>query len=215
MCAGSTKIAAPTVILKMAAASPRTPITRRRDGPGAVASGTNELERLRKVDIAAGDNGHGRARTGFAGERSRGAGAASPLGDDTRLVRHEPHGALSLVQAHDNGTVHDRLHALPHPRKHTLAARAVDECGFPVWELLRGALGERERGRRGGLRLSAPHPNLRPEGFHGTGDARDQAATANRGNDGDRVRRILENLQAHRRVTGYEVLIVEGVDKRP
>src|SRR2546428_10357017 len=32
MCAGSTKIAAPTVILKMAAASPRTPITRRRVG---------------------------------------------------------------------------------------------------------------------------------------------------------------------------------------
>src|SRR5438093_2834465 len=32
MCAGSTKIAAPTVMLKMAAASPRTPMTRRSAG---------------------------------------------------------------------------------------------------------------------------------------------------------------------------------------
>src|SRR5260370_28190901 len=99
MCAGSTKIAAPTVILKMAAASPRTPITRRRAGPGAVASGTNELEELRKVDIAAGDNSHDRARTGFAGERSRDAERASYLGADTRLLRHDPHGTLHLVQA--------------------------------------------------------------------------------------------------------------------
>src|SRR5260370_7423118 len=122
MCAGSTKIAAPTVILKMAAASPRTPITRRRAGPGAVASGTNELEELRKVDIAAGDNGHDRARTGFAGERSREAERASSLGDDTRLFRHEPHGALYLVQAHHNGTFHHPPHPLPHPRKPPLPA---------------------------------------------------------------------------------------------
>src|SRR5258708_26718508 len=88
MCAGSTKVAAPTVILKMAAASPRPPITRRRAGPGAVASGTNEIEELRKVDIAAGDNGHDRARTGLAGERSREAERASSLGDDTRPFRH-------------------------------------------------------------------------------------------------------------------------------
>src|SRR5437867_777874 len=39
MCAGSTKIAAPTVMLKMAAASPRTPITRCRAG---WATGTGE-----------------------------------------------------------------------------------------------------------------------------------------------------------------------------
>src|ERR1051325_843471 len=71
MCAGSTKIAAPTVILKMAAASPRTPITRRRAGAGTTASGANELAELRQVDIAAGDDGHDRARTGSAGERSR------------------------------------------------------------------------------------------------------------------------------------------------
>src|ERR1041384_6584528 len=116
MCAGSTKIAAPTVILKMAAASPRTPITRRRAGAGTTASGTNELAELREVDIAAGDDGHDRARTGSAGERSREAEGASSLGDDTRLFRHQPHGALYLVQAHDNGPVHARLHALPHPR---------------------------------------------------------------------------------------------------
>src|SRR5260370_36460853 len=145
MRAGSTKIAAPTVILKMAAASPRRPITRRRAGPGAVASGTNEIEELRKVDIAAGDNGHDRARTGLAGERSREAERASSLGDDTRLFRHEPHRALYLVQAHDNGTVHDRPHALPHPRKHTLPARAVDVCGLPVWELLLCAPRVRDR----------------------------------------------------------------------
>src|SRR5712664_4010687 len=41
MCAGSTKIAAPTVILKMAAASPRMPMTRRR--PGSLAAGTGVL----------------------------------------------------------------------------------------------------------------------------------------------------------------------------
>src|SRR5204862_3941988 len=40
-------------------------------------------------------------------------------------------------------------------------------------------------------------------------------ATADRGNDGDGVRRILENLEAHRRVTGDEVLIVEWMDERP
>src|SRR5258708_35753643 len=124
MCAGSTKIAAPTVILKMAAASPRTPITRRRAGPGAVASGTNEIEELRKVDIAAGDNGHDRARTGLAGERSREAERASSLGDDTRLFRHEPHRALYHCPAPENGTDPDRPHPLPRPRKHTLAALA-------------------------------------------------------------------------------------------
>src|SRR5579862_3650854 len=129
MCAGSTKIAAPTVILKMAAASPRTPITRRRAGrgagAGAGASGTNELEELRKVDIAAGDDGDDRARTGFSGERSRQAERTSSLGDDARLLRHEPHGAPDLVQAHHDRAVHHRLHPLPHPGEDALPARSV------------------------------------------------------------------------------------------
>src|SRR5437899_4445946 len=41
MCAGSTKIAAPIVILKIAAASPRMPMTRRR--AGSVVAGTREV----------------------------------------------------------------------------------------------------------------------------------------------------------------------------
>src|SRR5438477_11537318 len=47
MCAGSTKIAAPIVILKMAAASPRMPMTRRR--PGSVGAGEVMNPRYRKA----------------------------------------------------------------------------------------------------------------------------------------------------------------------
>src|SRR6267143_272307 len=181
----------------------------------AFPSGANELEELREVDIPAGDNGHDRARTRFARERSREAERTSSLGDDAGLLRHEPHGAFHLVQAHHDGALDDRLHALPHPRKHALAARAVHERGLPVRKHLRRALGERERGGRSGLRLGAPHFDLRAQRFHGTGHTSDQPATADRGNDRDGVRRILENLEAHRRVTGYEVLIVEWMDERP
>src|SRR6266566_926830 len=175
----------------------------------------DKLGELLQVDIAAGDNGDDRPRTGFAGERSRQAERTSSLGDDAGLFRHESHGALYLVQAHHDVAVHDRLHALPHPGKHALAARAVDERGLPIRERLRRAFRKRERRGRGGLRLGAPHFDFRAQRLHGTGDARDQAATADRGNDGSRFRGILENLQAHGRVTGYEVLIVEWMDKRP
>src|SRR2546428_4713987 len=48
MCAGSTKIAAPTVILKMAAASPRTPMTRRSAGSAAAGTGAAMPPRYRK-----------------------------------------------------------------------------------------------------------------------------------------------------------------------
>src|SRR5437016_11778668 len=48
MCVGSTKIAAPTVILKMAAASPRTPMTRRSAGSAAAGTGAAMQPRYRK-----------------------------------------------------------------------------------------------------------------------------------------------------------------------
>src|SRR5256885_10057444 len=55
MCAGSTKIAAPIVMLKMAAASPRMPMTRRRPGSVLARAGEGEpMESAPRHERAAG-----------------------------------------------------------------------------------------------------------------------------------------------------------------
>jgi len=96
-----------------------------------------------------------------------------------------------------------------HIAKHALAARAVDERGFPLWNSCAVPLAN-ESAAGAAVSGSAPHTLISGrKRFHGARHAGDQPATADRGNDRDGVRRILENLEAHRRVTGYEVLIVE------
>src|ERR671918_1604287 len=126
-------------------------VTRRLQGWGSASR--YELEELGEINVAARDYGDYRSWTGFTGERSGEGERARPFRDDAGLFRHQTHGALHLVQTHHDAAVHNRLHALPHPRKHALAARAVHKRGFPVRERLRRAFGERERGGRCGLRL--------------------------------------------------------------
>ena len=69
-----------------------------------------------------------------------------------------------------------------------------------------------------GAAVSGSAPRIRTSGLQrldGARDAGDQAAAADAGDDRGRVRRVLENLEAHGRVTGDELVIVERVHERP
>ena len=139
---------------------------------------------------------------------------SSAFGDDPGLLRHHAHRLLGLLQADDDCAVNHRLQSFPHAREQALSAGAVDERGFPVFENLRRTLGKRQRRRRGCLGFDTPNFDGRLQRFHGTAHAGNQTAAADGGNDGDRVRRIFENLESHGAVSRDEVMIIEGMHKR-
>src|ERR1700729_984257 len=72
-----------------------------------------------------------------------------------------------------------------------------------------------ERSGRGRFRLGAPPLDSGIEGFESAAYARDEATAADCGDDRGGVRSIFENLEAHRRMTGDEIMIVEWVHERP
>ncbi len=90
------------------------------------------------------------------------------------------------------------------------------EPAFPVNAAARGrAPAERQRRRRRGFGLRTPDADRRIERLHGAADPRDQSAASDGGDDGGGIGRVLQDFQAHRRMTGDEVLVVERMDERP
>src|SRR6266498_3650095 len=137
----------------------------------------------------------------------------SALGGYPSLFRHEPHCLLRFLQADHEVIIYDRFHSVPHAREHALAARAINEGGFPIFEHLRRTHFEGERSRRGCLRLNPENFCFCLERLDRTANTGDKSAATNAGNDRRRIWCVLENLQSHRSVARDEVVVVEWMNE--
>jgi hypothetical protein len=63
------------------------------------------------------------------------------------------------------------------------------------------------------VRLDPADPSSRLEVRHGEGHPRDQATTADGHDYGGDIRYVIEELEAHRALTGDEARIVEGMEE--
>src|SRR5215469_14632852 len=92
-----------------------------------------------QVDVPARDDRDDRTCAELARQSGSQSERTRTFGNDASLLRQQPYCAPGLREAHYQGTLHDRLHTLPHARKYTVAACSVDERRLPVGELLRRA----------------------------------------------------------------------------
>jgi len=86
------------------------------------------------------------------------------------------------------------------------AFQSLKTCGEPFLE--------RKRGGRGRLRFSSEDFDLGFERFDPARDACDQSTASDRRDDRFCVRRVFQNLERHRAVTGDEIVVVERMNKR-
>ncbi len=89
------------------------------------------------IDVATRNNGDNRTFAGSSTESRSERQRARALGDNPCFFSQQPHRVFGFIESDYETTVHDRLHSFPHAREHALAAGAIHEGGFPVWEYLR------------------------------------------------------------------------------
>ena len=112
-----------------------------------------------EIDVPPRDDRHDRPVPRSPRERRRDRQRPRPFGDDARFLRDHAHRTPRLVERHDDRSVNDPLHPLPHSREHALAAGAVHERRLPAVERARLPRRERRRGRRRRLGLRPQDPD--------------------------------------------------------
>src|SRR5262249_23205866 len=107
-------------------------------------SHADQLEEGLEVEVAPGHDRDDRPLAGASRARRGDGQRARALRDHARLLGHETHRALRVVEGHDEDAADDRLHPLPHAREDALPSGAVDERSLPPGERLRRPFLERE-----------------------------------------------------------------------
>jgi hypothetical protein len=105
-----------------------------------------------------------------------------------------------------------RARERPHLREHGLAADAVHEARR-VRDGDGAARGERGRKRRRGLDLGRPDASFRAQGPECRRDAAGEAAAAERHDDRVHVRKVFQDLEPDRRVSGDDGLVADRMDE--
>ena len=84
---------------------------------------------------------------------------------------------------------------------------------FQFWKGLRRTFLKRKRSGRGGFRLDTEDLDFRLERLDRAAHTGDQSAAADARDHGGGVWSVFENFEAHRAVTGDEIVIVERMNE--